>query len=84
MKEETGLEITNIKQGIVTNDIIKEEDRHFVSIIMVADYIDGEPQLMEPDKCEGWQWFTMDDLPEKLCHPNECGFRQVGFDPFKV
>ena len=43
-----------------------EEGRHYVTIFMVCDWIAGEPQIMEPDKCDGWAWFTYDNLPHPL------------------
>lgn len=27
---------------------------------------EGEAKLMEPDKCEEWKWFDLDDLPSPL------------------
>jgi 8-oxo-dGTP diphosphatase len=33
---------------------------------MIGDYVGGEPQLCEPHKCAGWQWFEWDNLPETL------------------
>lgn len=48
------------------NTIYTDENRHYVTIIMVANWIDGEPILMEPDKCEEWKWFDWNDLPQPL------------------
>jgi len=64
--EETGLEIKNIRFGTVTNDIFVPEKQHYITIIMLSDYVSGEATLMEPDKCELWEWFTWDNLPEAL------------------
>jgi len=27
---------------------------------------EGEPKVMEPDKCERWDWYDMDELPSPL------------------
>ncbi|WP_372644169.1 NUDIX hydrolase [Ancylomarina sp.] len=64
--EETGLSIKNVRFGTVTNDIFREEQKHYVTIIMLSDYDSGELQLTEPDKCEKWKWFTWDNLPDSL------------------
>ena len=67
--EETNLQITNIKFHAVTNDIFKKENKHYITIFMESDYSSGELQNMEPYKCEKWDWFTWDNLPEKLFLP---------------
>jgi len=36
--------------------------KHYVDIGMVASYIEGEPRVMEPDKCESWQWVSVDEV----------------------
>ena len=64
--EETGLSIKNVRFGTVTNDVFHEEQKHYVTIIMLSDYESGELHLMEPDKCEQWEWFTWDLLPSAL------------------
>ena len=66
VKEETGLELTNIRFFHATNDIMKTEEKHFVTIFMVADQVDpGEvPKNLEPNKCEGWDAYTVEDLIE--------------------
>ncbi len=33
-------------------------------IFVVADWIAGEPKLMEPTKNEGWQWLEYDKVAE--------------------
>ena len=30
---------------------------------------DAEPQLLEPDKCIGWQWVQWPDVPEPVFAP---------------
>ena len=64
--EETGLTIKNVRFGTVTNDVFYEEQKHYITIIMLSDYESGELQLMEPDKCYKWDWFTWENLPDLL------------------
>jgi len=64
--EETGLAIKNIRFGTVLNDIFHEEQKHYITIIMLSDYDSGKLELMEPDKCEKWEWYTWDKLPDAL------------------
>jgi 8-oxo-dGTP diphosphatase len=36
---------------------------------MKSEYASGELKLMEPNKCEKWDWFNINDLPEPLFLP---------------
>lgn len=64
--EETGLHIANLRRGPFSEDIFIEENKHYITFIMIADYISGEPAVLEPDKCEQWQWFSLHELPQPL------------------
>ena len=59
------------KEFFVTNDIMPEDNKHYVTIFMVADWIDGEPENMEPHKNEFWEWMDFDQL-ETLSQLGEC------------
>ncbi len=61
-KEECGVEIKNIRLLYVTN-IRKYAPKHYVHIGLIADWASGEPQTLEPEKCDGWEWFDIDNLP---------------------
>lgn len=63
--EETGLRIENIRFMGITNDVMKEDKVHSVTISMLADWKSGEPKIMEPDKCLGWKWYSYDEIPER-------------------
>jgi 8-oxo-dGTP diphosphatase len=62
--EETGMQLTSATFITATNDIHAEE-KHYITIWMRCE-ADGEPRNMEPDRCEGWEWFTWDELPQPL------------------
>ena len=65
VKEECGLEIKNIKFVQVGNsDAYKP--KHYITIGFSADWAGGEAALLEPEKCEGWDWYDIDHLPEPL------------------
>jgi len=67
--EETGINIKNIRFGSLTNDLFKEEGRHYVTLFFVADYDSGDVRVMEPEKCDEWKWFDVDKLPNNLFLP---------------
>lgn len=80
--EEAGIEIKNIRFWTVTNDIHEVEEKHVVTLHMIADYDSGEPKIMEPEKWEKWDWFSWDDLPGPLFYPLK-KLKEQNFNPFE-
>jgi len=68
--EEAGIKINNLKFLCVAN-IKKHEGRQDIFIGLQADWESGEPKIMEPEKCEGWDWYDLEDLPSPLFYPTE-------------
>ncbi len=62
--EETGIHIKNIRLGPYTNDIFEAENRHYITLFVIADHDSGEAEVREPDNCEKWGWFEPCLLPE--------------------
>ena len=67
--EETGLKIGAVKKLGFTNDIFEAEEKHYVTLFVVASCDEGEAKVMEPDKCTQWRWCEFDDLPQPLFLP---------------
>lgn len=65
LKEETGLDAYDVRLvPYVSTDLFDAERQHW-TCLYVAMRADGEPQLLEPGKCEGWTRVRLDaqDLP---------------------
>jgi mutator protein MutT len=62
--EETGLTMRNIRSGPYTNDIFETEQKHYITLFVIADYDSGVLTVKEPKKCEKWKWFRWSQLPE--------------------
>ncbi|MEA1926215.1 MAG: NUDIX hydrolase [Patescibacteria group bacterium] len=67
--EETGIQIDNLRFGTTTNDIFEKENKHYITIFMVADFTSGVVETKEPHKCEKWEWFSWNNLPRPLFIP---------------
>ena len=63
--EEAGITIKNIRFLCVSN-ITDYAPKHYLDIGFIADWESGEPQVLEPDKREAWEWYDLDNLPEPL------------------
>lgn len=63
--EEAGIEIANIRFQYLAN-ILKYCSKHYVHIGLTADHLSGEPQVLEPEKSESWDWYSIDNPPQPL------------------
>jgi 8-oxo-dGTP diphosphatase len=78
--EETDLKIKNTRFADVTNDIFPEEEKHYITLFIIADYDSGQLKTMEPEKCSEWNWFSWGKLPQPLFLPIRNLIKQ-GFNP---
>ena len=67
-KEETTLDIKNLKFIDFTNDIFNKEDEHWITLFYETKDFEGTPKVVE-DKCSEWQWFSEDNFPSPLFLP---------------
>jgi len=78
--EETGILIKNVQFATATNDLFLDDKKHFVTLMMVCEYASGSVKVMEPDKCEKWEWFDWFHLPGPLFLPIR-NLKRSGFNP---
>ncbi len=69
-REEAGIEITNESFQMLGN-IPDTFSTHYVQIAFTADWKSGEPSVLEPTKCERWEWHSLDNLPPPLFVPTK-------------
>lgn len=64
--EETGLRIKCVKVFTVTNDVFDAESKHYITIFVqcVMEDPEAKPQTLEPNKCEGWHWVSLDKVKQ--------------------
>jgi len=82
LEEETGLKATQMQLGPWTNDVI-DNDKHYLTLFTAVTQFEGEPQLLEPNKCEEWKWFPYNALPSPLFKPICSLLSGVGIDWFE-
>jgi|SRR3989344_1246491 len=79
VREETGLEIKNLRAGPHTEDFFP--NKHYLTLFVIADSDSGEPELREPEKFAIWEWRDWNNLPEPLFLPIANLLKQ-NFNPF--
>lgn len=77
--EETGLKVLDCLLGPWVENVMEEGKKHYITIFVRAEVLEGEPELREPDKCDGWQWFSWDALPHPL-FPSIYSFLEKNWD----
>lgn len=67
LEEECGpdLKVTTPRLLCVT-DMTSYFPQHWLDVGMVSEYISGEAVVAEPNKCESWNWYNLNDLPSPL------------------
>lgn len=66
--EETGMDVGPMEFIAISNDVF-EDGQHFITAVMRAPWISGEPEVREREYVESWEWFPFDSLPEPLFLP---------------
>ena len=60
--EETGLVATTIEYLGCVREFQQEKD--FIHFAYVCTEFEGEPETKEPEKCEGWEWVSVDTITD--------------------
>lgn len=63
--EECGIQIKNLR-FIHLSNIKRYYPKHYVHIGLMADWKFGEPKVLEPDKCDSWDWYDLNNLPSPM------------------
>ncbi len=68
--EEAGLAINEADLQLLhvmhRKSLVPEVADERIDFYFSADTFEGEPKIMEPEKCDDMQWFPLDSLPENL------------------
>jgi 8-oxo-dGTP diphosphatase len=77
VKEEVGLDVKIIRVTSVADQMryIESDGLHVINIGLLAEYLSGEPKLMESGKSVKWEWFALDNLPEPIFEGTELNLK---------
>mmetsp|Transcript_579 Transcript_579/g.1376 ORF Transcript_579/g.1376 Transcript_579/m.1376 type:complete len:161 (+) Transcript_579:241-723(+) len=65
VKEEMGVDVRVLRSfGHVTNDPMQSDGKHYITIFMLAEFLDSNatPTNCEPNKCDGWDSYSWQEL----------------------
>ena len=89
-KEEAGINLDPRNLHVVHTMHRKSNDNlEYIDFFLTADKWQGKPRIMEHDKCDDMQWFSLKDLPKNtLLHikqaienySNRVPFSELGFE----
>lgn len=65
LMEEFGITVEIVRQISTFNHLIPNEKQHWVAIAFMCRLKKGTPKILEPDKCEEFGWFSLEEI-EKL------------------
>ncbi|HEX6556177.1 MAG TPA: NUDIX domain-containing protein [Ktedonobacteraceae bacterium] len=68
-KEETGVNISDVKFRVITNDVFEAEQKHYITLWFDAKYVSGKAKALAPEEESEVGWFTWDSLPQPLFLP---------------
>ncbi len=78
--EECGITIKNLRRGPYVNAMHYANEKHFLVVLMIADWAAGEPAVKEPERFSEWRWCDWNKMPKPLFHPLKL-FVDTGFQP---
>ncbi len=64
VEEELGVQVDDLELVGIIDD--PRDDAHYIHVSFKATEYSGEIQLVEPEKCEEWKFFDLDQLPENI------------------
>lgn len=66
-KEEAGIDIANEDLRVIhTLHRMAENKKEYIDFFLTTEKWEGEPRIMEEDKCDDLRWFSLTALPENM------------------
>lgn len=96
-KEEIGVDISGkdlrVAHVLQRDSQVGEVTRHRMDIFFVCEVWKGVPKNLEPNKCDGLEWFSVKDLPEVVIPyihhvikmiQKDIGYSEYGFNKIET
>ncbi len=66
IKEELGVDIQITGVLNVADEILNKDKQHWLPTTFLVKIKRGKPRIMEPEKCDGIGWFSLNKIPKNL------------------
>lgn len=63
-REETGVDVSTVEFVAITNDVLEDVDKHYITIWMRGEAIDPTVTIEDTEEILQATWFELSDLPE--------------------
>ena len=80
LAEETSLQAKKIEFFTTVKGYMSDKQHNFIIFIFVCRSFTGTPQLIEAEKCEGWDWFDLDKLPKNILPGHLAGIKIINLN----
>ena len=71
VREETGLQVTELYPMSISFNRYEDGHPECWSVGTLVTEFEGQVTLREPEKCEGWDWYDLDALPQPMFPPSQ-------------
>lgn len=78
IREELGIGLGPLRLLALTDQIDAERGAHWISPVLLATAVEGEPRNLEPAKHAAIGWFALDDLPHPLTASTRAAVAALG------
>jgi len=82
VKEETGLEVIELCPVSISFNRYQDGYQECWSVGALVTEFQGQVTLREPERCEGWDWYDLNALPQPLFRPSQIIIDGYRFDRF--
>ena len=87
-KEELGIrvEMCDVRFAHLSHNVDSCGEETYYNIYFFIERFEGTPHIMEPEKCDGLDWFVVDKLPENMIPVRRadilCGMGDVRYSEY--
>ncbi len=75
LKEETAIDTQKLDYLGVIREL--QETYNFIHFAFVCNEYIQEPKLTEPEKCEGWEWFDVHNIPQNTVPGHKAAIEMI-------